>query len=107
MWSIPDRSSLPLYREQLILKKEQISGNAYDSKLLGRLAKYIQPYKTVFWISVLLTVLLAAVAPALPLLVEYTLDNYILQGKNEGLTNMLILMFALLIGQTSFATSTR
>lgn len=100
MWSIPDRSSLPLYREQLILKKEQISGNAYDSKLLGRLAKYIQPYKTVFWISVLLTVLLAAVAPALPLLVEYTLDNYILQGKNEGLTNMLILMFALLIGQT-------
>src|SRR5690606_34644342 len=56
--------------------------------------------KTVFWVSVFLTVLLAAVAPALPLLVEYTLDNYILQGKNEGLTTMLIVMFALLIAQT-------
>ena len=50
--------------------------------------------------SVFLTVLLAAVAPALPLLVEYTLDNYILQGKNEGLTTMLVVMFALLIAQT-------
>lgn len=82
------------------MKKEQISGNAYDSKLLSRLAKYIKPYKTVFWVSVFLTVLLAAVAPALPLLVEYTLDNYILQGKNEGLTTMLVVMFALLIAQT-------
>lgn len=50
--------------------------------------------------SVFLTVLLAAVAPALPLLVEYTLDNYILQGTNEGLTTMLVVMFALLIAQT-------
>ncbi|WP_156307860.1 ABC transporter ATP-binding protein [Sphingobacterium endophyticum] len=82
------------------MEKDKISGNAYDSKLLGRLAKYIQPYKTVFWVSVFLTILLAAVAPALPLLVEYTLDHYILSGKGEGLTNMLILMFALLIAQT-------
>ncbi|MGJ1206234.1 ABC transporter ATP-binding protein [Sphingobacterium lactis] len=82
------------------MEKEKIAGNAYDSKLLGRLAKYIRPYKTVFWISVVLTILLAAVAPALPLLVEYTLDHYILSGKSEGLTNMLLLMFALLIAQT-------
>lgn len=82
------------------MEKDKISGNAYDSKLLGRLARYIRPYKTTFWVSVVLTILLAAVAPALPLLIEYTLDNYILAGKNQGLTNMLILMFALLIGQT-------
>ncbi|MGO1596716.1 MAG: ABC transporter ATP-binding protein [Sphingobacterium sp.] len=82
------------------MKTDKISGNAYDSKLLGRLAKYIRPYKTTFWVSVVLTILLAAVAPALPLLIEYTLDNYILAGKNQGLTTMLIWMFALLIGQT-------
>ena len=82
------------------MEKDKISGNAYDSKLLGRLAKYIRPYKTVFWISVILTILLAAVAPALPLLVEYTLDHYILSGNGKGLTGMLFLMFALLIGQT-------
>ncbi len=83
-----------------ILEKDKISGNAYDSKLLGRLAKYIRPYMPVFWVSVILTILLAAVAPALPLLVEYTLDHYILSGKSEGLTTMLLLMFALLIAQT-------
>lgn len=82
------------------MEKDKISGNAYDSKLLGRLAKYISPYKTAFWVSVVLTILLAAVAPALPLLVEYTLDHYILSNKEEGLNNMLILMFALLIAQT-------
>ncbi|VTP86843.1 Putative multidrug export ATP-binding/permease protein SAV1866 [Sphingobacterium daejeonense] len=82
------------------MEKEKISGNAYDSKLLGRLAKYIRPYKTIFWVSVILTILLAAVAPALPLLVEYTLDHYILSGSGEGLNYMLFLMFALLIAQT-------
>ncbi len=82
------------------MEKEKIAGNAYDSKLLGRLAKYIRPYKGIFWVSVVLTILLAAVAPALPLLVEYTLDQYILSGKSEGLTWMLMVMFALLLAQT-------
>lgn len=82
------------------MEKESISGKAYDSKLLGRLAKYIRPYRTIFWISVLLTILLAAVAPALPLLIEYTLDHYILSGSGKGLTQMLLLMLALLVAQT-------
>ncbi len=82
------------------MKQDKISGNAYDSKLLNRLAKYIRPYRTIFWISVVLTVLLAAVAPALPLLIEYTLDKYILSNQYEGLSTMLILMLGLLIAQT-------
>lgn len=60
----------------------------------------MRPYRTVFWTSVLLTILLAAVAPALPLLVEYTLDHYILTGKYEGLGIMLIFMLLLLVTQT-------
>jgi ATP-binding cassette subfamily B multidrug efflux pump len=82
------------------LKQDKISGKAYDSKLLGRLAKYMRPYRTIFWISVVLTILLAAVAPALPMLIEYTLDNYILNGQYEGLNTMLIAMMVLLIAQT-------
>lgn len=83
------------------MAKDNITGTAYDSKLLGRLAKYIRPYRSIFWISVVLTLLLAAVAPALPLLVEHTLDRYILQGKYEGLTTMLLLMILLLVSQTT------
>ncbi|KGE14769.1 xenobiotic-transporting ATPase [Sphingobacterium deserti] len=60
----------------------------------------MRPYRGIFWASVVLTVLLAAVAPALPLLIEYTLDNYILKSDSSGLTMMLIAMMALLIGQT-------
>lgn len=82
------------------MKKEKISGNTYDSKLLSRLAKYIRPYSSTFWVSVTLTIMLASVAPALPLLVEHTLDNYILKGKSDGLNNMLVLMMLLLVLQT-------
>lgn len=64
------------------------------------MARYMGPYKGIFWASVILTILLAAVAPALPMLVEYTLDNYILKGDDSGLTWMLIAMIALLIIQT-------
>ncbi len=82
------------------MKQDKISGKAYDSRLLGRLAKYMRPYQGIFWVSVVLTILLAAVAPALPMLIEYTLDNYILNGQYEGLNSMLIVMLALLVGQT-------
>lgn len=82
------------------MKKEKITGSAYDSKLLNRLAKYMRPYRSTFWVSVVLTILLAAVAPALPLLIEHTLDSYILKGKSDGLNTMLALMMFLLVLQT-------
>src|SRR5690606_13720968 len=62
--------------------------------------RYMSPYKGIFWTSVILTVLLAAVAPALPMLVEYTIDKYILRTDASGLTWMLIAMIALLVVQT-------
>jgi len=60
----------------------------------------MRPYTRIFWVSVLLTILLAAVAPALPMLIEHTLDHYILAGQYEGLSKMLFLMLGLLIAQT-------
>lgn len=60
----------------------------------------MRPYSTIFWASVILTILLAAVAPALPLLIEYTLDKYILNADPSGLTWMLIAMIGLLLAQT-------
>lgn len=83
------------------MEKDKVTGNAYDSKLLNRLAAYMRPYRGIFITSVVLTILLAAVAPALPLLVEHTLDNYILSGKYDGLNTMLILMLLLLVAQTA------
>ncbi|MEJ5055424.1 ABC transporter ATP-binding protein [Sphingobacterium sp. MYb382] len=82
------------------MKDQKIAGKTYDSTLLKRMALYMQPYRLVFWAAVVLTILLAAVAPALPLLIEYTLDKYILKSDPTGLTWMLVAMIALLFGQT-------
>lgn len=82
------------------MKDQKIAGKTYDSTLLKRMALYMQPYRFVFWAAVVLTILLAAVAPALPLLIEYTLDKYILKSDPTGLTWMLVAMIALLFGQT-------
>lgn len=50
--------------------------------------------------SVLLTILLALVAPALPMLVEHTVDRYILSENKGGLDKMLMAMVGLLVLQT-------
>lgn len=43
---------------------------------------------------------MAGIAPALPMLVEYTLDRFILQNDIDGLQLMLLLMLGLLLLQT-------
>lgn len=82
------------------MSEQKITGKTYDTKLLRRMARYMGPYRGIFWASVVLTILLAAVAPALPMLVEYTLDKYILKGDASGLSWMLIAMIILLTVQT-------
>ncbi len=83
------------------MSDQKITGKAYDSTLLKRMIKYMRPYRTAFWISVVLTIFLAAVAPALPLLIEHTLDKYILANDASGLDMMLIAMLGLLVVQTA------
>lgn len=82
------------------MAQEKITGKTYDSEILRRMVRYMRPYRSMFWISVVLTIALAAVAPALPLLIENTLDKYILSGDSSGLNVMLLLMLGLLLLQT-------
>ncbi|MGK6352500.1 ABC transporter ATP-binding protein [Parapedobacter sp. DT-150] len=82
------------------MSEPQISGKTYDAQLLRRMMRYVRPYRAIFIVSVLLTILMAGVAPALPMLVEYTLDRFILQSDVDGLHLMLGLMLGLLLLQT-------
>ena len=82
------------------MSQDKITGKTYDINLLKRMGRYMRPYHTAFWISVVLTILLAAVAPALPMLIQHTLDNYILNFDTSGLSLMLIAMLGLVILQT-------
>ncbi len=82
------------------MSQDKITGKTYDVNLLRRMSRYMRPYHTAFWISVVLTILLAAVAPALPMLIQHTLDNYILNFDTAGLSYMLIAMLGLVVVQT-------
>ncbi|WP_113663769.1 ABC transporter ATP-binding protein [Pedobacter nanyangensis] len=80
----------------------KVTGDAFNFSLLKRVMAYVRPYRAIFIWSVALTILLAAIAPARPLLVGYTLDKHILKGDYYGLLNITILMLVLLVLQTIF-----
>jgi ATP-binding cassette, subfamily B, multidrug efflux pump len=78
----------------------KVSGKAVDVNLLKRIFHYVVPYRSAFLWSVILTIALAILAPVRPLLIEYTLDKYILENDSSGLLAMTLLMTGLLLVQT-------
>lgn len=75
----------------------KVTGKALDFNLLRRVLKYVKPYRGIFIWSVILTVGLAVIGPLRPLLIQYTVDRFILENDRGGLVNMTILMLSLLI----------
>ncbi len=62
--------------------------------------RYVKPYNVTFIISAFLTVFLAASALVQPILMQKTLDNYILKDDYNGLVFIVELMVGMLIIQT-------
>ncbi|CAM4158939.1 ATP-binding cassette, subfamily B [Pedobacter westerhofensis] len=83
----------------------KITGDALNVGLLKRVFQYVKPYRTIFIWSVILTILLAVVAPVRPFLIKYTLDHYILQGQYQGLLMMTVVMLLLLVLQSAIQYS--
>lgn len=79
--------------------KKDITGKTYDVQLLQRVLVYMKPYRSTFVWSIILTLAMAAVAPLMPVLIEYTIDNYVLKENGQGLIMMGILMTILLLFQ--------
>lgn len=84
-------------------KKSQaaVTGKALDWTLLGRVMHYVKPYNKTFVTAVILTIFLAAIAIVQPILIQKTLDNYILKDNYNGLVVMVVVMMAQLIIQTA------
>lgn len=78
----------------------KITGDVINVGLLKRVFQYVRPYQRIFIISVVLTILLAVLAPLRPILIGYTLDHHIITGDYNGLLNLTILMVILLVVQT-------
>ena len=77
----------------------KITGDAFNSGLLKRIFQYVRPYRNIFAWAIVLTILLALIAPVRPFLIQYTLDNHIMTGDYSGLLNVTILMLVLLVLQ--------
>ncbi|WP_316771714.1 ABC transporter ATP-binding protein [Pedobacter frigiditerrae] len=78
----------------------KITGDAFNVGLLKRVYDYVKPYRATFRLSIVLTILLAAITPVRPFLIGYTLDEFILKNDYSGLVKMTILMVVLLLLQT-------
>src|SRR6185312_12514727 len=61
---------------------------------------YVKPYNKTFVIAAFLTIFLAASALVLPVLIQTTLDDYILKDNYDGLVFMVELMVGMLVVQT-------
>jgi ATP-binding cassette subfamily B multidrug efflux pump len=83
----------------------KITGDVINVGLLKRVFQYVKPYKNTFIWAIVLTILLAVVAPLRPIIIGYTLDHYIFTGNYAGLLNMTLLMLFLLVLQTGLQYS--
>jgi ATP-binding cassette, subfamily B, multidrug efflux pump len=79
----------------------EVTGKALDWKLLGRVMHYVRPYRGTFILAAFLTIFLAGSAVIQPILMQLTLDKYILGGDYNGLVLMVGLMIAQLAIQTA------
>lgn len=81
-------------------KSTAITDKAVDFLVLKRIFKYVKPYKKNFYFAVSTTIILAALSPLRPYLIQYTFDNYIAKSNISMLFNMTILLIGLLIVET-------
>ncbi|MEO8471289.1 MAG: ABC transporter ATP-binding protein [Chryseolinea sp.] len=80
------------------VEKEKISsGNIIDWSVLGRLMRFVRPYKGRFFTVIILTIVLGILTPTRPYLIQYTLDNDVATGNYRGMLNMMITLLILLI----------
>lgn len=80
--------------ENLAVKK------VFDFSLLRRIFSFAAPYKRSFYISMVLTVILAAISPLRPYLIQVTVDKYIANQLMQMLVLVTVIQVGLLILET-------
>jgi ATP-binding cassette subfamily B protein len=80
-----------------MIQEDEITGKAYDSRLMKRLLSYAVPYKKLIFAGVFLTLLAAFLQLAGPYLTKMAIDKYIAQKELSGLYFILVIYFFVLI----------
>src|SRR5262249_7027843 len=77
---------------------EQI-GKAYDSRLIRRLWAYVQPYRGVAWLTLLLSAVQQALSLAQPYLLKIGIDRYVEPRDMAGLSRLALWFVAAIAGE--------
>ena len=83
----------------------------FDLAVLRRVFRYASPYKKKFYLSVALAILLALITPVRPLLVQWTVDEFIAKSVTHMVVIITLIQIGLLLVETlmrfsfSFATA--
>lgn len=76
---------------------EEITGKAYDTRILRRFARYVKPYRGAIIVVLLVLPLVAACRLAQPLIIKQAIDNHIITGRLAGLESVAALFLGLLL----------
>jgi ATP-binding cassette subfamily B protein len=80
-----------------MIHEDEITGKAYDSRLMKRLLSYAAPYRKMIFLGVFLTLLAAFLQLVGPYLTKLAIDKYIAQKQLSGLYLILIVYFFALL----------
>lgn len=75
------------------IKKEHI----IDVKLLSRVMRFVKPYKVIFFASIFFSISLGILSVSRPIIIEYTVDHFILGVDTEMLLKYTLIMIGLLL----------
>ena len=79
-------------------KKEHI----IDVKLLYRVMRFVKPYKFIFFVSILFSISLGLLSISRPIIIEYTVDHFIIGKDPEMLLKYTLIMIGLLLLESIF-----
>ena len=79
------------------MSTSSVSGKAFDYKLFKRVMEFVKPYKAMFWLTSLLTIVLAFIGPIRPKLTGDTIDKYIATNDTNGLLLWTLIIIGILI----------
>ncbi len=80
----------------------EVSGKVFDLKLLNRILKYVRPYKGIFILCMVLTIVIAGLASLRPYLIKYTINNFIVEPNGSMLLKFTMLMIGVLVLEAIF-----
>ncbi len=81
-------------------QESKVSGNIFDYQLLKRVIKLAAPFKAQFILATVMAIVIALLSPIRPLIVQFTVDNYIAYSNMSGLLKMSLLMVGILLLET-------